>query len=64
MDRMIEHACNPDYITMEILTEWLSAVGETEMLKILLGDMTFFIPLHGKLLRGREPCIHVSSQFL
>jgi hypothetical protein len=61
---MKEHACNPDYITMEILTGWLSAVGETEMLKILLGDMTFFIPLHGKLLRGREPCIHVSSQFL
>ncbi|OAY62235.1 pentatricopeptide repeat-containing protein At3g61520, mitochondrial [Manihot esculenta] len=33
MDRMIEQACNPDYITMEILTEWLSAVGETEKLK-------------------------------
>jgi pentatricopeptide repeat protein len=33
MDRMIEHACNPDYITMEILTEWLSAVGEIERLK-------------------------------
>ncbi|XWS32126.1 hypothetical protein CRYUN_Cryun23aG0134200 [Craigia yunnanensis] len=33
MDDMIEHACNPDYITMEILTEWLSAVGESEKLK-------------------------------
>ncbi|KAJ1394206.1 Tetratricopeptide-like helical domain superfamily [Sesbania bispinosa] len=33
MDRMIEDACSPDYITMEILTEWLSAVGETEKLK-------------------------------
>ncbi|KAJ6723013.1 TETRATRICOPEPTIDE REPEAT (TPR)-LIKE SUPERFAMILY PROTEIN-RELATED [Salix koriyanagi] len=36
MDRMIEHACNPDYITMEILTEWLSAVGEIERLKIFV----------------------------
>eukprot|EP00257_Ricinus_communis_P024302 XP_015584476.1 LOW QUALITY PROTEIN: pentatricopeptide repeat-containing protein At3g61520, mitochondrial [Ricinus communis] len=33
MDRMMEQPCNPDYITMEILTEWLSAVGETEKLK-------------------------------
>ncbi|XWS76963.1 hypothetical protein CRYUN_Cryun01aG0223300 [Craigia yunnanensis] len=33
MDGMIEHACNPDFITMEILTEWLSAVGESEKLK-------------------------------
>ncbi|EOX95861.1 Pentatricopeptide repeat superfamily protein, putative [Theobroma cacao] len=33
MDSMVEHACNPDYITMEILTEWLSAVGESEKLK-------------------------------
>ncbi|KAK9910305.1 hypothetical protein M0R45_034273 [Rubus argutus] len=32
MDRMVEQACNPDYITMEILTEWLSAAGETEKL--------------------------------
>ncbi|XVE77207.1 hypothetical protein DITRI_Ditri13aG0043000 [Diplodiscus trichospermus] len=33
MKSMIEHACNPDSITMEILTEWLSAVGEAEKLK-------------------------------
>ncbi|KAK7320138.1 hypothetical protein RJT34_04872 [Clitoria ternatea] len=33
MDRMIEDACSPDYITMEILTEWLSAVGEVGKLK-------------------------------
>ncbi|KAG2725370.1 hypothetical protein I3760_01G062100 [Carya illinoinensis] len=33
MDRMVEQACNPDNITMEILTEWLSAVGETGKLK-------------------------------
>ncbi|TKY61026.1 Pentatricopeptide repeat-containing protein mitochondrial [Spatholobus suberectus] len=33
MDRMIEDACSPDYITMEILTEWLDAVGEIEKLK-------------------------------
>lgn len=33
MDQMTEQACNPDYITMEILTEWLSAVGETEKLR-------------------------------
>ncbi|OAY49097.1 pentatricopeptide repeat-containing protein At3g61520, mitochondrial [Manihot esculenta] len=33
MDTMIEQACNPDYVTLEILREWLSAVGETEKLK-------------------------------
>ena len=33
MDGMIEHACNPDHIIMEILTEWLCAVGESEKLK-------------------------------
>ncbi|KAK7398830.1 hypothetical protein VNO78_10003 [Psophocarpus tetragonolobus] len=33
MNRMIEDACRPDYITMEILTEWLDAVGEIEKLK-------------------------------
>ncbi|XVE73804.1 hypothetical protein DITRI_Ditri11bG0147900 [Diplodiscus trichospermus] len=33
MDDMVENACNPDYITMEILTEWLPAVGESEKLK-------------------------------
>ncbi|KAF9687858.1 hypothetical protein SADUNF_Sadunf02G0136900 [Salix dunnii] len=57
MYRMIEHSCNHDYITMEIITGWLSAVGETEKLGILLGAKMFLIPLHRKLLRGREPCI-------
>ncbi|KAL2342377.1 hypothetical protein Fmac_003662 [Flemingia macrophylla] len=33
VDRMIEDACHPDYITMEILSEWLTAVGETEKLR-------------------------------
>ncbi|XP_020220386.1 pentatricopeptide repeat-containing protein At3g61520, mitochondrial [Cajanus cajan] len=33
MDRMIEDACHPDYITMEILTEWLTTVGEIEKLR-------------------------------
>ncbi|KAG2725374.1 hypothetical protein I3760_01G062500 [Carya illinoinensis] len=33
MDRMVEEACNPDYITMDVLTEWLPAVGETGKLK-------------------------------
>ncbi|KAF5464355.1 hypothetical protein F2P56_014436 [Juglans regia] len=33
MDRMVEQACNPDYITLEVLTEWLPAVGETGKLK-------------------------------
>ena len=33
MDQMNEQACNPDYITMEILTSWLPAVGETEKLR-------------------------------
>ncbi|KAJ0052210.1 hypothetical protein Pint_00496 [Pistacia integerrima] len=33
MDKMTEHACHPDYVSMEILTEWFSAVGETEKLR-------------------------------
>ncbi|XP_058102284.1 pentatricopeptide repeat-containing protein At3g61520, mitochondrial-like [Magnolia sinica] len=33
MDQMTEQCCNPDYITMEILTEWLSAVGEMSRLR-------------------------------
>ncbi|KAL6126235.1 hypothetical protein ACLB2K_074286 [Fragaria x ananassa] len=33
MDRMVEQACRPDYTTMEILTEWLSCVGEIERLR-------------------------------
>ncbi|KAI5647191.1 hypothetical protein M9H77_33196 [Catharanthus roseus] len=33
MDQMTNMACNPDYITMEILTEWLPAVGQTEKLQ-------------------------------
>nr|XP_011468974.1 PREDICTED: pentatricopeptide repeat-containing protein At3g61520, mitochondrial [Fragaria vesca subsp. vesca] len=33
MDRMVEQACKPDYTTMEILTEWLSCVGEIERLR-------------------------------
>nr|XP_027191950.1 uncharacterized protein LOC101508252 isoform X1 [Cicer arietinum]XP_027191951.1 uncharacterized protein LOC101508252 isoform X1 [Cicer arietinum] len=36
MDRMVEDACSPDYVTMEILTEWLSAVGEIEKLKLFV----------------------------
>jgi len=36
MDRMVEDACSPDHVTMEILTEWLSAVGEIEKLKLLV----------------------------
>ncbi|XP_073045069.1 uncharacterized protein [Primulina eburnea] len=33
MDQMTELSCKPDYVTMEILTEWLSAVGETKKLQ-------------------------------
>ncbi|XP_044502827.1 pentatricopeptide repeat-containing protein At3g61520, mitochondrial-like [Mangifera indica] len=33
MDEMVEHACHPNYISMEILTEWLSAAGELEKLR-------------------------------
>ncbi|XP_027342364.1 pentatricopeptide repeat-containing protein At3g61520, mitochondrial-like [Abrus precatorius] len=36
MDKMIEDACRPDYITMEILTEWLSSVGEIEKLECFI----------------------------
>ncbi|KAF9669010.1 hypothetical protein SADUNF_Sadunf14G0063000 [Salix dunnii] len=54
MDRMIEHACNPDYITMEILTEWLSAVGEIERLKKFVAGCEVSVPLHKRLLLGRD----------
>ncbi|KAJ8900603.1 hypothetical protein K2173_025380 [Erythroxylum novogranatense] len=33
MDKMIGQSCHPDYITLEILTEWLPAVGEAEKLR-------------------------------
>ncbi|CAO2824817.1 unnamed protein product [Amaranthus hypochondriacus] len=33
MEKMVELACQPDYITMEVLTEWLSAVGEVDKLR-------------------------------
>ncbi|XP_041995278.1 pentatricopeptide repeat-containing protein At3g61520, mitochondrial-like isoform X2 [Salvia splendens] len=33
MKQMSKQECVPDYVTMEILTEWLSAAGETEKLK-------------------------------
>lgn len=33
MNEMNEQACSPDYVTMEILTEWLPAVGQTEKLQ-------------------------------
>ncbi|PWA91583.1 pentatricopeptide repeat (PPR) superfamily protein [Artemisia annua] len=33
MDQMTSQSCNPDYVTMEILNDWLSAVGETEKLR-------------------------------
>lgn len=33
MDEMNKQACIPDYVTMEILTEWLPAVGQTEKLQ-------------------------------
>ncbi|KAK2995837.1 hypothetical protein RJ640_006176 [Escallonia rubra] len=33
MDQMTEEACDPDYITMEILTDWLSSVGKIEKLR-------------------------------
>ncbi|WCJ22705.1 Pentatricopeptide repeat (PPR) superfamily protein [Euphorbia peplus] len=36
MVRMREQGCNPDYITLEVLTEWLSDAGETERLKNFL----------------------------
>ncbi|KAH7862500.1 hypothetical protein Vadar_005739 [Vaccinium darrowii] len=36
MNQMTKQACNPDYVTMEILTNWLSAVGETKKLKIFV----------------------------
>ncbi|OMO64391.1 hypothetical protein CCACVL1_21797 [Corchorus capsularis] len=36
MDSMVEHACKPNYVTIEVLTEWLCAVGESEKLKSFL----------------------------
>lgn len=36
MDKMVEDACLPDYITMEILTEWLSGAGKAGKLRKFL----------------------------
>lgn len=33
MGKMTELACHPDYITMEVLTEWLPAVGKADKLR-------------------------------
>nr|GMC86702.1 pentatricopeptide repeat-containing protein At3g61520, mitochondrial-like [Ipomoea batatas] len=33
MDEMTANLCNPDYVTMEILTGWLSAIGQSEKLQ-------------------------------
>ncbi|KAL9681170.1 hypothetical protein QQ045_012951 [Rhodiola kirilowii] len=33
MDQMIEDGCNPDYVTMEILADWLSNAGESSRLR-------------------------------
>nr|XP_043618725.1 pentatricopeptide repeat-containing protein At5g28460-like [Erigeron canadensis] len=33
MDQMTHQACNPDFVTIEILNDWLSAVGEFEKLR-------------------------------
>ncbi|CAI0627416.1 unnamed protein product [Linum tenue] len=33
MDRMVRQGINPDYMTMDILTEWLSGIGEMEKLR-------------------------------
>ncbi|CAI9292121.1 unnamed protein product [Lactuca saligna] len=33
MNQMTTQACNPDYITIEILNDWFSAIGEADRLK-------------------------------
>ncbi|KAL8486577.1 hypothetical protein ACS0TY_023312 [Phlomoides rotata] len=42
MDQMTEQECDPDYTTMEILTEWLSAVGEMEKLRKFVKGLSGF----------------------
>lgn len=37
MDQMVAQACHPDYVTLEILTEWLPAVGKREKLRKFIG---------------------------
>ncbi|CAH9148022.1 unnamed protein product [Cuscuta epithymum] len=36
MDQMTENLCNPDYVTLEILTGWFSAIGQTEKLQAFI----------------------------
>ncbi|KAF5811567.1 putative tetratricopeptide-like helical domain superfamily [Helianthus annuus] len=36
MDQMTNQACNPDYVTLEILNDWLDAVGEIEKLRMFV----------------------------
>ncbi|KAK9757887.1 hypothetical protein RND81_01G193200 [Saponaria officinalis] len=40
MDKMTEQGCSPDYITLEVLTQWLPAVGETEKLRLFVEGHT------------------------
>ena len=48
MDRMVEQACHPDYITMEILTEWLSAAGKIDKLRKFIQGYEVSVPEKGK----------------
>jgi hypothetical protein len=36
MDRMREERCTPDYVTMDVLMDWLPEIGETERLKCFM----------------------------
>ncbi|KAK6918315.1 Pentatricopeptide repeat [Dillenia turbinata] len=54
MDRMIKDACRPDYITMEILTEWLSVVGQKEKLRKFLEGYSKENNLLGRFARSKS----------
>ncbi|XP_074592608.1 uncharacterized protein LOC141848474 [Curcuma longa] len=40
MDEMSSHGCKPDYGTMDVLTGWLTAIGETERLRLFVQQTT------------------------
>ncbi|KAG6523422.1 hypothetical protein ZIOFF_013279 [Zingiber officinale] len=40
MDKMNSQGCKPNYMTMNVLTGWLTAIGETERLRLFVQRMT------------------------
>ncbi|KAG6523515.1 pentatricopeptide repeat-containing protein At3g61520, mitochondrial-like [Zingiber officinale] len=40
MDKMSSQGCKPNYVTMDVLTDWLTAIGEIERLRLFVQRTT------------------------